>query len=47
MILNIEKSGEQDLERFKEWLVNTDPVVLESILHRANAIDPLFSDHGL
>ena len=25
MLLNIEKSGEQDKERSKEWLVNTDP----------------------
>ena len=24
MLLNIEKSGEQDYERSEEWLVNTD-----------------------
>ena len=24
MLLNIEKSGGQDLERFEEWLVNAD-----------------------
>ena len=26
MLLNIEKSEENDKERSKEWLVNTDPV---------------------
>ena len=25
MHLNVEKSGEQDKERLKEWLVNTGP----------------------
>ena len=25
MLLNIQKSGEQDLEHSEEWLVNTDP----------------------
>ena len=27
MLLNTEKSVEQDLERSEEWLVNTDPVL--------------------
>ena len=25
MLLNLEKSGEQNKEFFQEWLVNTDP----------------------
>ena len=28
MLLNIRKSGERDKERSKEWLVNTDPVLI-------------------
>ena len=30
MLLNIEKSGEQDLQRSTEWLVNTDTFFLSS-----------------
>ena len=29
MLLNIEKSGEQGKERSKEWLVKTDPGLIE------------------
>ena len=28
MLLNMEKSGEQDKELSQEWLVNTDPVLV-------------------
>ena len=32
MLLNIEKSREQDKERSEEWLVNTDPGVYAAYL---------------
>ena len=31
MLLNIEKSGEQDKEHSEKWLVNTDPGALEIV----------------
>ena len=33
MLLNIENSGEQDKERSKEWLVNTDPATIPSCVN--------------
>ena len=38
MPLNIEKSGEQDKEQSKEWLVNTDPE--HNMLNRSFKGDP-------
>ena len=42
MLQNIEKSGELDKERSKEWLVNTDPGV-----RRNSLSDPYKAKHAL
>ena len=38
MVLNTEKSGEQDKERSKEWLVNTTPVTFDTVSCRVVSV---------
>ena len=46
MLLNVEKSGEQDQERSEEWLVNTGPD-FHTIIHCKSHNDKIFNSNEL